>query len=120
MPEHETVGQWSPSREVGDFLHRCREQIAQRWADATLFRTVFTVSRDEAVEACKAVIDALSVVAATERIEEIEAPGFAAVHPGIDLGSVVTRATLADALALALRRQGAGAVVGAPTEVDLS
>ncbi|WP_269855867.1 STAS domain-containing protein [Streptomyces sp. RPT161] len=80
VPEHETEAQWSPSREVGDFLRRFREQIAQRWADATLFRTVFTVSRDEAVEACKVVIDALSVVAASERIEDIEAPGFAVVR----------------------------------------
>ncbi|MEV5430562.1 hypothetical protein [Streptomyces sp. NPDC052701] len=39
---------------VGVFLTERREQIAQRRAGATLFRTVFTVSRDEAVEACRA------------------------------------------------------------------
>ncbi|MEU8034365.1 STAS domain-containing protein [Streptomyces sp. NPDC049099] len=66
----------STARQLGDFLERRREQIAQRWADVPLFRTVFTVSRDEAVEACKAVVDALSHVAAAGRLEDIEAPGF--------------------------------------------
>ncbi len=41
----------APTQALGDFLRRRREQIAQRWADEALFRTVFTVSRDEAVEA---------------------------------------------------------------------
>lgn len=63
-------------RRVGDFLTRRREQIAQRWADAPLFRSVFTVSRDEAVEACRAVVDALAHVAGSGRLEDIEAPGF--------------------------------------------
>jgi rsbT co-antagonist protein RsbR len=66
--------------ELSAFLRRRREQIAQRWADAPLFRTVFTVSRDEAVEACKAVVDALAEVAADGRLENISAPGFAAVR----------------------------------------
>ncbi|MET9872833.1 RsbRD N-terminal domain-containing protein, partial [Streptomyces sp. NPDC006386] len=65
MPEHEADGQLAtPTHEVRDFLHRRREQIAQRWADEPLFRTVFTVSRDEAVEAGKVVVDALAQVAA--------------------------------------------------------
>ena len=68
------------AREVAAFLERCREQIAQRWADAPLFRTVFTVSRDEAVEACKAVVDALCEVAASGRPEEVAAPGFDSVR----------------------------------------
>ncbi|MET9395284.1 STAS domain-containing protein [Streptomyces sp. NPDC006624] len=68
------------ARLVGAFLERRREQIAQRWADAPLFRTVFTVSRDEAVEASKAVVDALSAVAATGRPEDVEAPGFQTVR----------------------------------------
>lgn len=72
--------QWSPPQVVSDLLLRRREQVAQRWADLSLFRTVFTVSRDEAVEACRAVIDALSAVAASARPEDIEAPGFAAVR----------------------------------------
>lgn len=64
------------ARQVGDFLERRREQIAQRWADATLFRTVFTVSRDEAVEAGRAVVDALAEVARAGRAEDVTAPGF--------------------------------------------
>ncbi|MEU5595250.1 STAS domain-containing protein [Streptomyces sp. NPDC020298] len=64
------------ARQVGDFLERRREQIAQRWADATLFRTVFTVSRDEAVEAGRAVVDALSEVAHAGRPEDVTATGF--------------------------------------------
>ncbi|AKJ08515.1 hypothetical protein ABB07_00125 [Streptomyces incarnatus] len=66
-------------RELAGFLERRREQIAQRWADAPLFSTVFTVSRDEAVEACKAVVDALAEVARAGRLEDIDAPGFRAV-----------------------------------------
>ncbi|MDO0924446.1 STAS domain-containing protein [Streptomyces sp. TG1A-8] len=65
---------------VGAFLKHRREQIVQRWADAPLFRTVFTVSRDEAVEACGAVVDALCEVASSGRLEDIGAPGFEAVR----------------------------------------
>ncbi|MFI9151002.1 STAS domain-containing protein [Streptomyces sp. NPDC053367] len=68
------------AQQVCGFLRRRREQIAQRWADAPLFRTVFTVSRDEAVDACKAVVDALAEVAATGRLEDITAPGFTTVR----------------------------------------
>ncbi|MEW2612914.1 STAS domain-containing protein [Streptomyces sp. NPDC047880] len=66
--------------QVGAFLERRQEQIAQRWADAALFRSVFTVSRDEAVEAAKAVVDALAAVAASGRLEDISAPGFGTVR----------------------------------------
>ncbi|WP_425276135.1 STAS domain-containing protein [Streptomyces murinus] len=65
---------------VGSFLERRREQIAQRWADAPLFRSVFTVSRDEAVEASKAVVDALSEVAVSGRLEDTTAPGYEPVR----------------------------------------
>jgi rsbT co-antagonist protein RsbR len=65
---------------VAAFLEQRREQIAQRWADAALFRTVFTVSRDEAVEACKAVVDAMAAVAASGRLEDITAPGYGTVR----------------------------------------
>ncbi|GAA2730863.1 STAS domain-containing protein [Streptomyces nogalater] len=68
------------ARKLGAFIERRREQIAQRWADAALFRTVFTVSRDEAVEAGKAVLDALAEVARTGRLEDVGAPGFTAVR----------------------------------------
>ncbi|MFF3334009.1 STAS domain-containing protein [Streptomyces sp. NPDC002888] len=75
MPEQDTAHE-PTEQQVAAFLERRQEQIAQRWADAALFRTVFTVSRDEAVEACKAVVDALSDVAVTGRLEDITAPGF--------------------------------------------
>lgn len=78
VADHDTTGQ--VAKELGDFLERRREQVAQRWADAPLFRTVFTVSRDEAVEACKAVVDALADVARSGRLEDVEAPGFGTVR----------------------------------------
>ncbi|WP_244206617.1 STAS domain-containing protein [Streptomyces swartbergensis] len=78
--EQDAAADSAAARLVGSFLERRREQIAQRWADEPLFRTVFTVSRDEAVEASKAVVDALSAVAVTGRLEDIEAPGFRAVR----------------------------------------
>ncbi|WP_234402077.1 STAS domain-containing protein [Thermobifida halotolerans] len=66
-----------------DLLRRRREQAAQRWAELPLFRTVFTVSRDEAVEAARAVVDALTAVAASGRANDIEAPGFDPVRAQI-------------------------------------
>ncbi|MET9392044.1 STAS domain-containing protein [Streptomyces sp. NPDC006624] len=68
------------AHQVSAFLERRREQIAQRWADTALFRTVFTVSRDEAVEAGRAVAAALAAVAAGGRLEDIRASGFEAVR----------------------------------------
>lgn len=70
----------SAGRRLGTFLERCREQIAQRWADTPLFRTVFTASRDEAVEACKALVNALSEVASSGQLEDIASPGFDGVR----------------------------------------
>ncbi|MGW2102856.1 STAS domain-containing protein [Streptomyces olivaceoviridis] len=78
VPEQDAAA--SAPQVVSAFLERRKEQIAQRWADAPLFRSVFTVSRDEAVEACKAVVEALSDVAVGGRLEDITAPGFAPVH----------------------------------------
>lgn len=68
------------AQQVSAFLERRREQIAQRWADAALLRTVFTVSRDEAVEAGRSMAAALAAVAATGRPDDIRAPGFEAVR----------------------------------------
>ncbi|WP_405453326.1 STAS domain-containing protein [Streptomyces achromogenes] len=65
---------------VSSFLEQRKEQIAQRWADTPLFRSVFTVSRDEAVEACKAVVEALSEVAVSGRLEDVGSPGFVPVR----------------------------------------
>ncbi|MEW2514423.1 STAS domain-containing protein [Streptomyces sp. NPDC046870] len=78
VPEQDAAA--SAPQVVSAFLERRKEQIAQRWADAPLFRSVFTVSRDEAVEACKAVVDALSDVAVSGRLEDITSPGFTPVR----------------------------------------
>ncbi|MCX5136967.1 STAS domain-containing protein [Streptomyces sp. NPDC060011] len=81
MADHQAaVLQESAAQEVGEFLRRRREQIAQRWADEALFRTVFTVSRDEAVEAGRSVVEALAAVAAAGRVEDLGAGGFATVR----------------------------------------
>lgn len=81
MPEHEAaVQQGSPARQVGDFLHRHRARIAQRWADEPLFRSVFTLSRDEAVEAARTVVEALAQVAEADRVHDTDAGGFAVVR----------------------------------------
>ncbi|OQD57770.1 hypothetical protein BM536_001520 [Streptomyces phaeoluteigriseus] len=81
MPEHEAAApHGSPTDEVGTFLNRRREQIAQRWADEPLFRAVFTVSRDEAVEAGRSVVDALAQVAASGRVEDSDSAGFTVVR----------------------------------------
>ncbi|MEU2226369.1 STAS domain-containing protein [Streptomyces sp. NPDC018347] len=78
VPEQDTAA--SAPQVVSAFLEQRKEQIAQRWADAPLFRSVFTVSRDEAVEACKAVVEALSEVAVSGRLEDVGAPGFGTVR----------------------------------------
>jgi rsbT co-antagonist protein RsbR len=81
VPEQRAADeQTNPTEEVGAFLRKRREQIAQRWADAALLRTVFTVSRDEAVEAGRTVVEALAAVAASGRVEDAEADGFAVVR----------------------------------------
>ncbi|MFI7497923.1 STAS domain-containing protein [Streptomyces sp. NPDC049687] len=81
MPEHDTAAQHTaPEDEVGAFLRRRQEQLAQRWADEPLFRTVFTVSRDEAVEAGRVVVDALAQVAEGGRMEDPESAGFTLVR----------------------------------------
>ncbi|MFC8426305.1 STAS domain-containing protein [Streptomyces sp. NPDC057236] len=98
MPEHEAGGSLgTPAHEVRDFLRRRREQIAQRWADEPLFRTVFTVSRDEAVEAGKAVVDALAQVADAQQVEDPDAAGFSAVREQLArMGAARSRAGLSN------------------------
>ncbi|MER7488039.1 STAS domain-containing protein [Streptomyces sp. NPDC126497] len=98
MPEHEAGGPLgTPAHEVRDFLRRRREQIAQRWADEPLFRTVFTVSRDEAVEAGKAVVDALAQVADAQQVEDPDAAGFSAVREQLArMGAARSRAGLSN------------------------
>ncbi|KES03981.1 regulatory protein [Streptomyces toyocaensis] len=96
MPEHDTGGTLgTPAQEVGGFLRRRSEQVAQRWADEPLFRTVFTVSRDEAVEAGKAIVDALAHVADTQRVEDPDAAGFTGVREQLArMGAARSRAGL--------------------------
>ncbi|MFJ7175826.1 STAS domain-containing protein [Streptomyces massasporeus] len=98
MPEQEADGQLAtPTDEVRDFLHRRREQIAQRWADEPLFRTVFTVSREEAVEAGKAVVDALAQVADSGQVENPDAAGFSTVREQLGrMGAARSRAGLSN------------------------
>nr|WP_202438152.1 STAS domain-containing protein [Streptomyces sp. SID5910] len=79
-------------------MRRRREQIAQRWADEPLFRAVFTVSRDEAVEAGKSVVDALAQVADASRVEDPDAAGFTAVREQLArMGAARSRAGLSTA-----------------------
>ncbi|MET7454670.1 STAS domain-containing protein [Streptomyces sp. NPDC005574] len=94
MPEHEvTDQQGAPTREVGAFLRRRREQIAQRWADEPLFRSVFTVSRDEAVDAGRVVVDALAQVADEGRVQDPDAGGFTVVREQLGrMGAARSRA----------------------------
>jgi rsbT co-antagonist protein RsbR len=88
----------APTHEIRDFLRRRREQIAQRWADEPVFRTVFTVSRDEAVEAGKAVVDALAQVADAARVEDPDAAGFTTVREQLArMGAARSRAGLSTA-----------------------
>ncbi|MFE0800077.1 STAS domain-containing protein [Streptomyces sp. NPDC058812] len=98
MPEQAEGTAGSPTNEVRDFLRRRREQIAQRWADEPLFRAVFTVSRDEAVEAGKAVVDALAQVADAARVEDPDAAGFTTVREQLArMGAARSRAGLSTA-----------------------
>ncbi|MFE1028013.1 STAS domain-containing protein [Streptomyces sp. NPDC058818] len=98
MPEQAEGTAGSPANEVRDFLRRRREQIAQRWADEPLFRAVFTVSRDEAVEAGKAVVDALAQVADAARVEDPDAAGFTTVREQLArMGAARSRAGLSTA-----------------------
>ncbi|MEU3901545.1 MULTISPECIES: STAS domain-containing protein [unclassified Streptomyces] len=98
MPDQAEGTAGSPTHEVRDFLRRRREQIAQRWADEPLFRAVFTVSRDEAVEAGKTVVDALAQVADGDRVEDPDAAGFTAVREQLArMGAARSRAGLSTA-----------------------
>ncbi|BET52280.1 STAS domain-containing protein [Streptomyces tendae] len=98
MPEQAEGTAGVPTHEVRDVLRRRREQIAQRWADEPLFRAVFTLSRDEAVEAGKAVVDALAQVADAARVEDPDAAGFTAVREQLArMGAARSRSGLSSA-----------------------
>ncbi|MFG3250238.1 STAS domain-containing protein [Streptomyces sp. NPDC048187] len=98
MPEQADGTAGAPTREIRDLLRRRREQIAQRWADEPLFRAVFTLSRDEAVEAGKTVVDALAQVADAARVEDPDAAGFTEVREQLArMGAARSRAGLSTA-----------------------
>lgn len=60
-----------------------------------LFRTVFTVSRDEAVDAGRVIVDALAQVADAQRIEDPDAAGFTGVREQLArMGAARSRAGL--------------------------
>lgn len=116
---------WSPSDRVAEFLRDHREPLAQRWAELPLFRTVYTVSRDEAVDAARSVIEALQSVATSHRLEDVDASGFDAVR--ILLGGMAaawsrigSSPTQVAAEVVHLKRDALGTLAGeladAPTE----
>lgn len=58
---------------------RC-EQIAQRWADLTLFRAVYTSRRDDALGAARQIVDALADVAEHNSVDDMDAAEWARVR----------------------------------------
>ncbi|GAA1535692.1 STAS domain-containing protein [Actinomadura kijaniata] len=66
---------------VAEALRSRREQLAQRWADATPFRAVYVAGRDAAVGAAHRLVDALAEVAGSGRCADPSAPGFGRVRP---------------------------------------
>lgn len=68
-----TVVGTSGTAAVAEFLRARREQLAQQWADLTLFRAVYTSGRDAAVNVAHRLVDALAEVARTGRIDDLTA-----------------------------------------------
>ncbi|WP_245682100.1 STAS domain-containing protein [Actinomadura kijaniata] len=66
---------------VAEALRSRREQLAQRWADATPFRAVYVAGRDAAVGAAHRLVDALAEVAGSGHCADPSAPGFERVRP---------------------------------------
>lgn len=58
-----------------------REQLAQRWADLTFFRTVHVAGRDAAVDAARRLADGLAEAASDGRIGDLRAPAFDRIRP---------------------------------------
>ncbi len=66
---------------VAQVLEARGEQLAQQWADLSLFRAVYTSGRDAAVGAAHRMIDMLAEVARTEQIDDAGAPAFGRIRP---------------------------------------
>jgi rsbT co-antagonist protein RsbR len=64
-----------------EVLEAHRERLAQRWAEATLFRTVYTAGRESAVDAARRLAGALALVAESGRCFDPDAAGFDRARP---------------------------------------
>lgn len=98
---------------VARLLRERNEQIAQRWADQPLFQAVFTVTRDEAVEAGRAVLEALAQVAESGRVDDIAAPGFAMIRQQL---AAMSAARTRSGLSIGQIDREVGALGAAPAE----
>lgn len=99
---------------VARLLRERNEQIAQRWADLPLFQTVFTVTRDESVEACHAVLEALAQVAESGRVDDIGAPGFAMIRQQL---AAMSASRTRSGLSIGQIDREVGALGAAPLEI---
>ncbi|MFE1169485.1 STAS domain-containing protein [Nocardiopsis sp. NPDC058789] len=101
-------------RTVARVLRDRSEQIAQRWADLPLFQAVFTVTRDEAVEACHSVLESLAQVAETGRVDDIEAPGFGTIRQQL---AAMSASRSRSGLSVGQIDREVGALGAAPVEI---
>ncbi|WP_026116900.1 STAS domain-containing protein [Nocardiopsis valliformis] len=99
---------------VARLLRVRNEQIAQRWADLPLFQAVFTVTRDEAVEACHAVLESLAQVAESGRVGDIDAPGFGSIRQQL---AAMSASRTRSGLSIGQVDREVGALGAAPVEV---
>ena len=66
---------------VAEVMSARAEQVAQQWADLTLFRAVYTSGRDAAVGAAHRMVEALAEVALHGRLDDARSPGFERIRP---------------------------------------
>ncbi|GAA0314562.1 STAS domain-containing protein [Actinoallomurus spadix] len=78
-----TVAENGGAAAVADFLRARREQLAQQWADLTLFRAVHTSGRDVAVHAAHRLVDALTEVARDGRVDDVTVPALDQVRAAL-------------------------------------
>ncbi|GAA1077450.1 STAS domain-containing protein [Nocardiopsis metallicus] len=104
----------SASRAVSRLLRDRNEQIAQRWADLPLFQAVFTVTRDEAVEACHALLESLVHVVESGRVGDIDAPGFGTIRQQL---AAMSASRTRSGLSIGQVDREVGALGTAPAEI---
>ncbi len=68
---------------VAEVLSARAEQVAQQWADLTLFRAVYTSGRDTAVGAAHRMVEVLAEVALHGRLDDPRSPGFERIRPHV-------------------------------------